>query len=53
MDAYRHDPAATAAVFTNDGWLRTGDIGHVDEDGYVLTCQAVPDTPSVTVHYED
>jgi 3-ketosteroid 9alpha-monooxygenase subunit B len=23
------------------------------EDGYVLTCQAVPDTPTVTVHYED
>jgi 3-ketosteroid 9alpha-monooxygenase subunit B len=23
------------------------------EDGYVLTCQAVPDTPSVIVHYED
>jgi len=23
------------------------------KDGYVLTCQAVPDTPSVTVHYED
>jgi 3-ketosteroid 9alpha-monooxygenase subunit B len=23
------------------------------EDGYVLTCQAVPDTPLVTVHYED
>jgi ferredoxin-NADP reductase len=23
------------------------------EDGYVLTCQAFPDTPSVTVHYED
>jgi hypothetical protein len=23
------------------------------EDGYVLTCQAVPDTPSVTVNYED
>ncbi|HYZ69534.1 MAG TPA: ferredoxin--NADP reductase [Mycobacterium sp.] len=23
------------------------------EDGYVLTCQAVPDTPCVTVHYED
>jgi hypothetical protein len=22
------------------------------EDGYVLTCQAVPDTESVTVHYE-
>ena len=23
------------------------------EEGYVLTCQAIPDTPSVTVHYED
>jgi ferredoxin-NADP reductase len=23
------------------------------EDGYVLTCQAIPDTSSVTVHYED
>lgn len=23
------------------------------EDGYILTCQAVPDTPCVTVHYED
>ena len=23
------------------------------DDGYVLTCQAIPDTPSVTVHYED
>jgi ferredoxin-NADP reductase len=23
------------------------------EDGYVLTCQGIPDTPSVTVHYED
>jgi 3-ketosteroid 9alpha-monooxygenase subunit B len=23
------------------------------EDGYVLTCQAIPDTASVTVHYED
>jgi ferredoxin-NADP reductase len=23
------------------------------EDGYVLTCQAIPDTPSVTVDYED
>jgi hypothetical protein len=23
------------------------------EEGYVLTCQAIPDTASVTVHYED
>ncbi len=23
------------------------------EEGYVLTCQAVPDTPSVTVNYDE
>jgi long-chain acyl-CoA synthetase len=31
---YWRNPEATAAAFT-DGWLRTGDIGHVDADGYV------------------
>jgi 3-ketosteroid 9alpha-monooxygenase subunit B len=35
--------------------MRVNDALEPDEveDGYVLTCQAVPDTPSVTVHYED
>jgi len=35
--------------------MRVNDALEEDEveDGYVLTCQAVPDTPSVTVHYED
>ena len=34
--------------------MRTNDALEDDEvaDGYILTCQAVPDTPSVTVHYE-
>jgi O-succinylbenzoic acid--CoA ligase len=33
MEGYRHDPAATAAAFTLDGWLRTGDAGEVERDG--------------------
>jgi long-chain acyl-CoA synthetase len=32
---YFKDPASTAAVFTNDGWLRTGDIAEIDAEGYV------------------
>ena len=33
MEGYRHDPAATAAAFTLDGWLRTGDAGVIGDDG--------------------
>ncbi|MGE0877072.1 MAG: class I adenylate-forming enzyme family protein [Acidimicrobiia bacterium] len=30
---YWHDEGATAAVFTTDGWLRTGDMAVADDDG--------------------
>jgi acyl-CoA synthetase (AMP-forming)/AMP-acid ligase II len=33
FSGYWHDPAATEAAFTPDGWFRTGDIGAVDPAG--------------------
>ncbi len=36
MREYRHNEEATLASLTDDGWLRTGDLGHMDEDGYVF-----------------
>ncbi|MCK0097133.1 AMP-binding protein [Yoonia sp. F2084L] len=35
MVEYLHNPDATAKTFAGD-WLRTGDLGHLDEDGYVF-----------------
>ncbi|NLT06129.1 MAG: long-chain fatty acid--CoA ligase, partial [Solirubrobacterales bacterium] len=32
---YHDDPAATAAALSEDGWLRSGDLGRIDGDGYV------------------
>ena len=34
MKGYFKDDEKTAKAFTGDGWLRTGDTGYMDEEGY-------------------
>jgi long-chain acyl-CoA synthetase len=36
MGGYWNNPEATAAAVTDDGWLKTGDAGYVDGNGYLF-----------------
>jgi acyl-CoA synthetase (AMP-forming)/AMP-acid ligase II len=36
MSGYWKDAEKTAKTLTPDGWLRTGDMGYMDEDGYIF-----------------
>jgi long-subunit acyl-CoA synthetase (AMP-forming) len=43
MQGYYKQPQETAAVMTDDGFLRTGDLAHIDTDGYVFITGRVKD----------
>ncbi len=36
FQGYRDNPEANAEAFVDGEWFRTGDLGHVDEDGYLF-----------------
>ena len=35
FEGYWNNPEATAEAFTDDGWFRSGDLGSIDDEGYV------------------
>ena len=43
MMGYLNKPDDTARAITEDGWLRSGDIGHVGDGGFLFVCDRVKD----------
>jgi long-chain acyl-CoA synthetase len=40
---YWNKPDANAEVFTDEGWMKTGDVAYIDEDGYLYIVDRIKD----------
>jgi acyl-CoA synthetase (AMP-forming)/AMP-acid ligase II len=43
MSGYWNNPEASAAAFSEDGWLKTGDVGFLDADGFITIVDRIKD----------
>jgi long-chain acyl-CoA synthetase len=43
MIGYLNNPEETCSAFWDDGWLRSGDVGRFDEDGYLYIVDRIKD----------
>ncbi len=43
MQGYLHNPAETTKTINQDGWLMTGDVGWMNEDGYIQITDRIKD----------
>ena len=43
MKGYHNNPAATRQVIDSEGWLHTGDLGEIDDEGYITITGRIKD----------